>query len=103
MTTTKPFNRSDFDYLIHSFVDEDKFPWLDPCLHERFLSCFFFYCNIIKNKKKKSYLFRDLITHELDIDRLFTIESLNDEYDLVADRNLTSGEIIGLDEVKFLL
>jgi hypothetical protein len=32
---------------------------------------------------------------------LFTIEAVNDEYDLVADRNLTTGEIIGLHEVKF--
>lgn len=40
-----------------------------------------------------------MITHEVDVDQLFTIETLNDEYDLVADRNLTTGEIIGLNEV----
>ena len=42
---------------------------------------------------------RQLITHEVDVNQLFTIETLNDEYDLVADRNLTTGEIIGLNEV----
>jgi hypothetical protein len=42
-----------------------------------------------------------LTTHDIDINRLLTIEALNDEWDLVADRNLTTGEIIGLREVKF--
>ncbi len=36
MTATKQFVRNDFDYLLHSFVDENQFPWLDPSLHERY-------------------------------------------------------------------
>ncbi len=47
-----------------------------------------------------SYLIRQLTTHDIDVNQLFTIEALNDECDLVADRNLTTGEIIGLLEVK---
>ncbi|CAF3357942.1 unnamed protein product [Rotaria sp. Silwood1] len=79
MTATRQFIRSDFDHLLHSFVDENQFPWLDPSLHER-----------------------QLTTHDIDINRLFTIEALNDEHDLVADRNLTTGEIIGLCEVPII-
>ncbi|CAF1384362.1 unnamed protein product, partial [Adineta steineri] len=79
MTTSKQFVRSDFDKLLHTFVDENQFPWLDPSLHER-----------------------QLTTHDIDINRLFTIEALNDEYDLVADRNLTTGEILGLHEVPIV-
>ncbi|CAF3908968.1 unnamed protein product, partial [Rotaria sp. Silwood2] len=79
MAATKQFIRSDFDHLLYSFVDENQFPWLDPSLHER-----------------------QLTTHDIDINRLFTIESLNDEHDLVADRNLTTGEIIGLCEVPII-
>ncbi|CAF1072155.1 unnamed protein product [Rotaria sordida] len=79
MASTKQFIRSDFDILLHSFVDENQFPWLDPSLHER-----------------------QLTTHDIDINRLFTIETLNDDYDLVADRNLTTGEIIGLCEIPII-
>ncbi|CAF0719337.1 unnamed protein product [Rotaria sp. Silwood1] len=79
MTATRQFIRSDFDHLLHSFVDENQFPWLDPSLHER-----------------------QLTTHDIDINQLFTIEALNDEHDLVADRNLTTGEIIGLCEVPII-
>lgn len=39
MTTVKPFARTDFDHLLHSFVDENQFPWLDPSLHERYVTC----------------------------------------------------------------
>ena len=48
-----------------------------------------------------SYLSRQLTTHNIDINQLMTIEASNDEADLVADRNLTTGEIIGLQEVTF--
>jgi len=44
-----------------------------------------------------------LTTHDLDLNQLLTIEALNDESDLVADRNLTTGEILGLQEVIILL
>ncbi|CAF2047691.1 unnamed protein product [Rotaria magnacalcarata] len=79
MTATKQFIRTDFDDILQSFVDENQFPWLDPSLHER-----------------------QLTTHDIDVNRLFTIEALKDESDLVADRNLTTGEIIGLCEVPII-
>ena len=41
-----------------------------------------------------------LQVHDIDIQQLFTIETLNDESDLVPDRNLITGEIVGLREVK---
>ena len=86
--------RSDLEFLIHSFIDENLFPWLDPSLHERYL--------ILRYVSSfNSYLSRQLTTHDVDINQLFTIEALNDEADLIADRNLTTGEIIGLEEVIF--
>ena len=41
-----------------------------------------------------------LQAHDINVQQLFTIEALNDESDLVPDRNLITGEIIGLREVK---
>ena len=41
-----------------------------------------------------------LQAHDIDVQQLFAIEALNDESDLVPDRNLITGEIIGLREVK---
>lgn len=35
MEALKSLTRTDFDHLLHSFVDENQFPWLDPSLHER--------------------------------------------------------------------
>lgn len=41
-----------------------------------------------------------LQVHDIDVQQLFTIEALDDESDLVPDRNLITGEIIGLREVQ---
>lgn len=47
-----------------------------------------------------THLSRQLTTHDVNLNQLMTIEAMNDEDDLVADRNLCTGEIVGLREVR---
>lgn len=60
-----------------------------------------------ESTKRKNEFLRENVFHrrtlnssQIPSDRLFTFETLNDEEDLVAERNLTTGEILGLTEVK---
>lgn len=53
-----------------------------------------------RRRKSVRSFSRELKCRDVDVDKLLTIEMLNDEFDLIADRDLRTGEILGLDEVK---